>query len=110
MISKQTLIKAGKTTGEYALAAGIGLFASSVYAAGGGLNSATTEATNIKTWLYGILGIGVFLYLMYLVIMALMDKKQWADVGMGLVYTAAAGGILVAGEWAWSIWGTASKA
>lgn len=74
----------------------------------GGLEAGTDQANDLKTWAYGFLGVAVFLYLMYLVIMALMDKRQWSDVLQGLGYVAAAGGILVAGAWAWSIWGTAT--
>ena len=67
-----------------------------------GLAKAKTSMTEIKDWAYAILGIGVFLYLIYLVIMALVNKGSWADVGMGVVYVAVAGGVLVLGDWAWS--------
>lgn len=74
--------------------------------AAGGLQEATDQVGEIKTWAYGLLGVGVFVYLIYNVIMALLDKKQWADVLMALVYVAIAGGVIVGGEWAWSIWGS----
>lgn len=74
--------------------------------AGGGLDEATNQANELKTWLYGLLGVGVFLYLMYNVIMALANRIQWAEVGMAVVYVAVAGGVLVLGQWAWSIWGS----
>ncbi|NMZ71322.1 conjugal transfer protein [Pseudomonas peli] len=74
--------------------------------AAGGLDEATNQANEIKTWAYGFLGVGVFIYLIYLVVMALLDRKQWADVLVGVGYVAIAGAIIVVGEWAWSIWGS----
>lgn len=73
--------------------------------AGGGLDDATSALTEIKTWLYGFLGVGAFVYLLYQLGMALMEKNSWADVGMALGKVAAAGGIIIAGEWAYAIWG-----
>lgn len=71
-----------------------------------GLQKANTALESIKTWAYGILGIGIFLYIMYHVVMALMNKGSWADVMMAVVYSAVAGGVLALGEWAWSIFST----
>lgn len=73
--------------------------------AGGGLDDATSALTEIKTWLYTFLGVGAFVYLLYQLGMALMEKNSWADVGMALGKVAAAGGIIIAGEWAYAIWG-----
>lgn len=80
----------------------LALLSTSAFAAGG-LAAATTQVTDIKTWMYGILGAGVFVYFMYLVIMALFERKQWADVLVGLGYVALAGGSLVGAKWAWDI-------
>lgn len=74
--------------------------------AGGGLQKANTAMEEIKTWAYSILGIGIFIYIMYHVVMALMNKGTWADVVMALAYSAAAGAVIVLGEWAWGIWGS----
>lgn len=74
--------------------------------AAGGLASATTEANAIKVWLYGFLGVAVFVYVMYFVIMAMLEKKQWADVLMALGKSAVAGGSLAGVTWAWGIWGS----
>lgn len=71
-----------------------------------GLAEADSALNTIKDWAYGILGIGIFLYLMYHVVMALMNKMSWADVLMAVVYSAVAGGVIVLGEWAWTIWGS----
>ncbi|MBI6621563.1 hypothetical protein YA0783_25070 [Pseudomonas corrugata] len=79
------------------------------FAAGGGLNAFNSEATSWKTWGYSVLGIICMIYLMYNVVMAMWDKKQWSDVVMALVYTAAAGGILVAGAYMWAIWGSGNN-
>lgn len=67
-----------------------------------GLKKAEGAIDEIKDWAYAILGVGVFIYLIYLVIMALINKGSWADVGLGVVYVAVAGGVLLLGEWAWS--------
>ena len=69
----------------------------------GGLDAATAQASAIKTWAYGFLGVIVFIYLIYHVVMAMAEKEQWVDVLMALGKVAVAGGILVGGAWAWSI-------
>lgn len=84
----------------------IGLFAYQFAMAAGGLDVATDKANEIKTWAYGFLGVGVFLYLIYNVVMALLDKKPWADVLIATTYVAVAGAVLVLGDWAWSVWGS----
>lgn len=71
----------------------------------GGLDDATTAMTEIKMWLYGFLGVGAFVYLLYQMLMAFADKNSWADVGIALAKVAGAGGVILAGEWAYSIWG-----
>lgn len=68
-----------------------------------GLQKGTDAITKIKDWAYLILGTGIFIYLIYLIVMALMNKGSWADVLMGVVYSAVAGGVLVLGDWAWSV-------
>jgi Kef-type K+ transport system membrane component KefB len=80
------------------------LFAS--FANAGGLDDATTAVNTIKVWAYGFLGAVCFVYLIYNVIMALAEKKQWGDVLMALGKVAVAGAVIVLGEWAWSIWGS----
>lgn len=82
------------------------MFANTALAQSGGLEVATDKVDEIKTWAYGFLGVGVFCYMIYNVIMALLDRKQWADVLIALGYVAIAGGVIVAAEWAWSIWGS----
>ncbi|WHT81965.1 TrbC/VirB2 family protein [Providencia rettgeri] len=70
-------------------------------AAGGldNLNKATDALQELVDWLYIFVGVGAILYLTWLVIMALMEKKQWSDVFMGIGYCAVAGGIVMAGDW-----------
>lgn len=99
-------ISAKIKTGMQAAIAAVGMFFFNFAFAAAGLEEATNQISEIKTWAYAFLGIVVFVYLIYLVIMALLDKKQWADVLQGLMYVALAGGIIVGGEWAWSIWGS----
>jgi len=74
--------------------------------AAGGLQEANNWVDEITTWAYAFLGSAVLLYCVYLVIMALLEKKQWGDVFVGMGKTAAAGGIIVAATYAWSIWGS----
>jgi len=74
--------------------------------AGGGLDEATQQANTIKTWAYGFLGVGVFLYMIYNVIMALLNKQPWSDVLMAMVYVTIAGAVIVLTTWAWGVWGS----
>lgn len=68
-----------------------------------GLQKANVAMEEIKVWAYSVLGIGIFLYLMYHIVMALMNKGTWADVLMGVAYSALAGGVLALGAWAWEV-------
>jgi hypothetical protein len=70
-----------------------------------GLEDATDAVNEIKDWAYIFLGAFIFVFLIYHVIMAMMDKETWADVMMALVKVAIAGGVIVAAEWAWAIFG-----
>ena len=74
--------------------------------AAGGLDTATNAANDVKIWLYGFLGVVCFIYIMYYVMMAMGEKKQWIDVLMALGKVALAGGCLVGATWAWSLWGS----
>ena len=73
------------------------------WAAGGGLAASTDALTTIKTWLYGFVGVGALVYMIWNVGMALAEKKQWSDVGMALGYCAIAGGCVAGGTWAYEI-------
>ncbi|BFU61214.1 TPA: conjugal transfer protein TraC [Haemophilus influenzae] len=91
----------------FALIACLAMFVSvDAFAAGGGLNAATTEATNIKNWAYKFLGVAALGYIIFNVIMAYVGRKGWGEVFMAVVYAAIAGAAIVLGEWAWSIWGS----
>ncbi|PCD85637.1 conjugal transfer protein [Vibrio mediterranei] len=81
------------------------LFSHPTFAAGG-LPQATTFLSEITSWAYGFLGTATLLYCIYLVVMALLEKKQWGDVFIGMGKTAAAGGVIVAATYMWSIWGS----
>lgn len=71
----------------------------------GGLDDATDAINDLKVWLYGFLGTFAICYLVYHVIMAMMEKETWGDVMVAVAKVAAAGGVIVAGEWAWGLWG-----
>ncbi|HDR1845263.1 MULTISPECIES: conjugal transfer protein TraC [Pasteurellaceae] len=91
----------------FALIACIALFFSiDAFAAGGGLNAATSEASKIKDWAYKFLGVAALGYIIFNVIMAYIGRKGWSEVFMAVVYAAIAGAAIVLGEWAWSIWGS----
>ncbi|HGJ5854445.1 TrbC/VirB2 family protein [Arsenophonus nasoniae] len=73
------------------------------FAASGGLDSldkATNALKDILSWLKGFVVVASILYIVYLVVMAIAEKKAWSDVTMGLVYCAIAGGVVMGGEWA----------
>ncbi|KAB7715130.1 conjugal transfer protein [Plesiomonas shigelloides] len=72
-------------------------------AAGGGLSAGTNALTDVKTWLYTFIGVAALVYLLYNILMAFMERKSWGDVGMALGYCALAGGALIGGEWALSL-------
>lgn len=79
------------------------LFMASIAYAGGGLDAATNALTEIKVWLFTFVGVAALVYLLYMVLMVLMEKKLWSDVAAALGYCACAGGALVAGAWALGI-------
>ena len=68
--------------------------------AAGGLADATTMMEDLKTWLFGFIGLAAIIYMMYNIAMAFMERKSWGDVAMALVYCTGAGGALAAGNWA----------
>ena len=105
MKAPQLAVNSALKSARYVLAMFAMCFVNFAFAAGG-LAEATSQATTIKTWAYGFLGVCVFIYLIYLVILALLDKRQWSDVAVGVGYVAIAGAIVVIGEWAWSVWGS----
>lgn len=66
----------------------------------GSLDKATDALQSIVDWLYIFIGVGAVLYLVWLVGMALFERKQWSDVGMGIGYCAIAGGVVMCADWA----------
>ena len=65
-----------------------------------GLADATNALTEIKSWLFTFVGVAALVYLLYNVLMAIMERKSWGEVGMALAYCAMAGGAIVGGNWA----------
>ena len=80
----------------------VGAFLTAICHAGG-LQSGTDALTQIKTWLFAFVGIAALVYLLVMVLMALMERKQWGDVAMALVHCALAGGAVAGGTWALSL-------
>lgn len=77
-----------------------------VLAAGGlgSLDKATTALQDILDWLKVFVVVAAILYITYLVVMAIAEKKSWSDVLMGLGYCAIAGGVTFGGAWATTLW------
>lgn len=71
----------------------------------GSLEKGTTAIEDIGSWLQKFTIAGSLVYITYLVVMALAEKKAWSDVMMGLGYCAIAGGVVMAGTWATELWG-----
>lgn len=106
-IEKMTLTQNKTTTYVmFTLIACLAMFVSVDAFAAGGLDSATTEATEIKEWAYKFLGVAALGYIIFNVIMAYVGRKGWGEVFMAVVYAAIAGAAIVLGEWAWGIWGS----
>ncbi|MFZ3463031.1 conjugal transfer protein [Vibrio harveyi] len=74
--------------------------------AAGGLDEGITWVNEVADWAYKLLGAAVFVYSIWMVIMALINKKTWGDVGVSIAQAAGAGGIVAAVTYAWSIWGS----
>lgn len=74
-----------------------------VASAGGGLQAGTNALTDFKVWLFTIVGIAALVYLIYNILMAFMERKQWSEVGMAFLYCSVAGGVLVGGNWMLSL-------
>ncbi len=74
--------------------------------AAGGLDEATSAIQTFQTWLYGFLGVGVLVYMIYQIILAMLEKQTWGDVFVSVGKVAAAGGSVALATWAWSIWGS----
>ena len=74
--------------------------------AAGGLDEATDALDTFRGWLYGFLGVGVLVYMVYQVILAMLDKQPWGDVVVSVGKVAVAGGSIALATWAWSIWGS----
>ena len=72
----------------------------------GGLDEGTSAVSEFRVWFYGFLSAGVSVFMIYKVIMALIEKETWGDVFQALGKVAIAGGVIVASDWAWSIFGS----
>lgn len=79
---------------------------SSPVLAAGGLSEATDALDTFKTWLYGFLGVGVLVYMVWQVALAMLEKQQWGDVFVAVGKVACAGGSIALATWAWGIWGS----
>lgn len=73
-----------------------------------GLSSGTAEATNFKTWIYGILAIVSVVYLLIQGLQAFGDKKTWVDFGHACTKVAVMGGTPALVTFLWGIWGSGS--
>lgn len=69
----------------------------------GGLDKATSTAKDIQTGIYTFVGVTSIIYLLYLFLMAKLEKKSWSDFGMGVVHVAIGGGSISLATWAWGL-------
>lgn len=69
----------------------------------GGLTTAKNTASGISSGVYAFVGVFAGIYLLYLAVMAKIERKSWADFGMGVVHVAVAGGSVVLAAWAWAL-------
>ena len=47
--------------------------------AAGGLDEATNAIETFKGWLYGFMGVFALVYMLYHIILAMLEKEQWSD-------------------------------
>lgn len=71
-----------------------------------GLDAASDRLDEFRVWAYGFLAIACLVYMLYKVVMALLERQAWGDVAVGLGHVAIAGGIIAGAEFMWSIWGS----
>ena len=69
----------------------------------GGLDKATSAATDVKSGLYGVVGVLALIYMTWLGAMAFTEKKSWSDFGWGAIHVSVVGGSLALAGWAWSL-------
>ena len=67
----------------------------------GGLDTAKTQVTAIRTALYAIVGIGAGLYLLWQAVLCWNGKKDWSDMVPAIIHVAIAGGAITLATWAW---------
>ena len=91
---------------QFFLAFFVVAFVPSFAMAAGGLDEATDAIQTFQTWLYRFLGVGVLVYMVYQIILAMLEKQTWGDVFISVGKVAAAGGSVALATWAWSIWGS----
>jgi hypothetical protein len=67
-----------------------------------GMTKAVGVAQDFQTGLYMLAGAAGGIYLIYLGLMAFMEKKSWSDFGMGVVHVAVLGAAVSIAGWAWT--------
>ena len=75
-------------------------------AATGGLAVANQTAIDVRNAIYVLCGTISGLYLLYLGLMAKIEKKSWSDFGMGVVHCFTIGGAVSLGAWAYALGGS----
>lgn len=69
----------------------------------GGLATAQATASNVQIAIYSFVGACAGIYLIWIGVMAWVDKKTWSDFGMGVVHVAVVGAAGVLANWGWSL-------
>lgn len=77
-----------------------------VAARAAGLDTGTTELSEIRVWMYSCLGIIVAGWLIWRALQCLADKRPWMDFFIGFGIAAAVGGVVVGSDFAFTRWGS----
>lgn len=68
----------------------------------GGLNDAKTKADSAIKAIYGLIGVLAIGYLLFKFVEAWTGRADWKELGMAVIYVAAAGSVVVLAPWAWN--------
>lgn len=71
----------------------------------GGLDAGIQATSDLKSSAYKWLGVMAGGYIIFNILMAYLGRKGWGDVAMSVLYCAIAGGAILLGSYAWTIWG-----
>ncbi len=68
-----------------------------------GLQTATDTMEEVKDAFVLMVGVFVLIYLIYMGVMAMTERKSWAQFGWAVVYVALVGGAVNMATWAYNL-------